>query len=84
MSSSSAQIHPNGHTAHDEHDHVLRPRPRKPQHSQVSQLSRTSTDGAEGEALTPMTDSLGPSSGQNRYVVPSPVQLPVGLFTDAR
>lgn len=48
MSSTSAQVLPNGQGADE--DRLLRPRPRKPQHSQVSQLS---ADSGDGDALTP-------------------------------
>ncbi|KAL2211845.1 MBOAT family protein [Sarocladium strictum] len=60
MSSSSAQVLPNGHGA--EEDRVLRPRPRKPVHSQVSQLS---ADGAKCNIIsgrsTPIPDNAPPS-----------------------
>lgn len=60
--SSSADVAANGH-ANNNHDHILRPRPRKPQHSQVSQLSRASSDG-DGHHLTPTEGAT--ASGMTR------------------
>ncbi|KAK0392064.1 hypothetical protein NLU13_1562 [Sarocladium strictum] len=78
MSSSSAQVVPNGHDADE--GRLLRPRPRKPQHSQVSQLS---ADSGDGDALTPGSEASALESGRS---TPIPDNAPpsVKSLSDAR
>ncbi|KAF5027645.1 hypothetical protein F66182_241 [Fusarium sp. NRRL 66182] len=61
--SSSIDALPNGIGHADNHDNVLRPRPRKPKHSQVSEVLRMST-ASDGEGhLMPDNASTGTPSG---------------------
>lgn len=55
----------NGHHDND-HDHILRPRPRKPKHSQVSELVRAHSSSAVNGLLNPSGDGI--ASGLTRYV----------------
>ncbi|KAI9155186.1 putative sterol O-acyltransferase 2 [Paramyrothecium foliicola] len=65
--SSSADVMANGHS--NNHDHVLRPRPRKPQHSQVSQISRLSSNEGDGLLSAPENGTAsGTTSGRSTPV----------------
>ncbi|KAH7141320.1 MBOAT, membrane-bound O-acyltransferase family-domain-containing protein [Dactylonectria estremocensis] len=60
--SSSIDAAANGHA--NDHDHVLRPRPRKPQHAQVSQFRISSASDGDGHLTLTQTDGLSaPTSG---------------------
>ncbi|KAM5356510.1 hypothetical protein ACJ41O_003156 [Fusarium nematophilum] len=61
--SSSVDTMPNGNGYANDHDHVLRPRPRKPQHAQVSELLRMSAASDIDNHLMPDNASTGTTSG---------------------
>ncbi|KAH6994963.1 MBOAT, membrane-bound O-acyltransferase family-domain-containing protein [Ilyonectria destructans] len=54
--SPSADVTATGHA--NDHDHVLRPRPRKPQHSQVSQFRISSASDGDGHLTLTQPDGL--------------------------
>ncbi|KAF7542451.1 hypothetical protein G7Z17_g11560 [Cylindrodendrum hubeiense] len=54
--STSADVTANGHA--NDHDHVLRPRPRKPQHSQVSQFRISSASDGDGHLTLTQPDGI--------------------------
>ncbi|KAH6889797.1 MBOAT, membrane-bound O-acyltransferase family-domain-containing protein [Thelonectria olida] len=75
--SSSADVMANGHS--NDHDHVLRPRPRKPQHAQVSQFRISSASDGDGH-LVP-GDGLSNSGMTSGRSTPIPDNAPPSVIS---
>ncbi|TLD25105.1 hypothetical protein PspLS_05945 [Pyricularia sp. CBS 133598] len=81
MSTTSAELLNGANGRGNDHDHVLRPRPRKPLHSQLSQISNASDTGSTFDASSEHGASI--SSGRSTPV-PEDAPPSVKILSTAR
>ncbi|KAI6301287.1 hypothetical protein MCOR07_008680 [Pyricularia oryzae] len=81
MSTTSAELLNGANGRINDHDHVLRPRPRKPLHSQLSQISNASDTGSTFDASSEHGASI--SSGRSTPV-PEDAPPSVKILSTAR